>query len=225
MFDHVSAIEVSPIEEVIEDCRQGKMVILVDDEGRENEGDLVIPASHADAAAVNFMARYGRGLICMAMSDTRAQQFGLGPMATLNTDPHHTAFTVSVDARVGTTTGISASDRARTIEVLNSDCGSSADLVSPGHMFPLVAKSGGVLTRAGHTEAAVDLARLSDSGEAGIICEIMKDDGEMARLPDLLEFAAHHDLKVGTIEDLQRYRLEEESGVSVLCGHGKERVA
>ena len=225
MFEKVSTVGVSPIEEIIEDCRRGQMVILVDDEGRENEGDLVIPARHADASAINFMARYGRGLICMAMTGERAEQFGLGPMATLNTDPHHTAFTVSVDARNGITTGISASDRARTIRVLDSADGSAADLVSPGHMFPLVAKPGGVLSRPGHTEAAVDLARLSGSGEAGIICEIMKDDGEMARLPDLLEFAACHALKVGTIEDLQRYRLEEEEGVSVLCGYGKERVA
>nr|WP_254429768.1 3,4-dihydroxy-2-butanone-4-phosphate synthase [Ruegeria atlantica] len=198
--------QLSPIEEIITDCEQGRMVILVDDENRENEGDLVIPAARADAVAVNFMARFGRGLICMAIPPERAEQFSLGPMTALNTDPHHTAFTISVDAKKGTTTGISAGDRARTIALLASDNGSSADLVSPGHLFPLVAKPDGVLEREGHTEAAVDLARLSGQGDSGVICEIMNDDGEMTRLPDLLEFGARHGLKVGTIEDLKRYR-------------------
>ncbi|MTI02929.1 3,4-dihydroxy-2-butanone-4-phosphate synthase [Roseibium sp. RKSG952] len=206
MFDLHEVYRLSPIEDIIADCALGRMVILVDDESRENEGDLVIPATCADVVAVNFMARFGRGLICMAISPERAQQFSLGPMAALNTDPHHTAFTISVDAKEGTTTGISASDRARTIALLASNDGSAADLVSPGHMFPLVAKSGGVLEREGHTEAAVDLARLSGQGDAGVICEIMKDNGEMARLPDLLEFGARHGLKVGTIEGLRRYR-------------------
>ncbi len=206
MFDLHEVYRLSPIEELIEDCAHGRMVILVDDENRENEGDLVIPAVCADAAAVNFMARFGRGLICMAIPPERAAQFELGQMTALNTDPHHTAFTISVDARVGTTTGISASDRARTIALLASDTGSSADLVSPGHLFPLVAKPDGVLQREGHTEAAVDLARLSGQGDSGVICEIMKDDGEMARLPDLLAFGAEHGFKVGTIEDLKRYR-------------------
>ncbi len=206
MFDLHEVCQLSPIEEIITDCEQGRMVILVDDENRENEGDLVIPAACADAAAVNFMARFGRGLICMAIPPERAEQFRLGPMTALNTDPHHTAFTISVDANEGTTTGISASDRARTIALLVSDSGSSADLVSPGHLFPLVAKPHGVLEREGHTEAAVDLARLSGQGDSGVICEIMNDDGEMARLPDLLEFGARHGLKVGTIEDLKRYR-------------------
>ncbi|WP_234998902.1 3,4-dihydroxy-2-butanone-4-phosphate synthase [Ruegeria sp. AU67] len=206
MFDLHEVYQLSPIEEIISDCEQGRMVILVDDENRENEGDLVIPAACADAAAVNFMARFGRGLICMAIPPERAEQFSLYPMTALNTDPHHTAFTISVDAKEGTTTGISASDRARTIALLASDSGSSVDLVSPGHLFPLVARSHGVLEREGHTEAAVDLARLSGQGDAGVICEIMNDDGEMARLPDLLEFGARHGLKVGTIEDLKRFR-------------------
>lgn len=206
MFDLHEVYRLSPIEEIIADCEQGRMVILVDDESRENEGDLVIPAACADAAAVNFMARYGRGLICMAIPPHRAEQFSLGPMTAFNTDPHHTAFTISVDAKEGTTTGISASDRARTIALLASDGGCSTDLVSPGHLFPLVAQPDGVLQREGHTEAAVDLARLSGQGDSGVICEIMNDEGEMARLPDLLEFGARHGLKVGSIEDLKRYR-------------------
>ncbi|QIE46005.1 3,4-dihydroxy-2-butanone-4-phosphate synthase [Pseudohalocynthiibacter aestuariivivens] len=204
--------EISSAEAIIEEARIGRMVILVDDEDRENEGDLVIPAGFADAQAINFMARYGRGLICMALTEKRASQFKLRPMSGLNTDPLHTAFTISVDARHGVSTGISARDRACTVATLLSPEGSTADLVSPGHMFPLVARNGGVLTRNGHTEAAVDLARLAGQQSAGVICEIMRDDGEMARLPDLLAFAARHGLKIGTIADLVRYRREAEAG-------------
>lgn len=216
---------ISPIADVIADAAAGKMVILVDDADRENEGDLVIPASCADASAINFMARQGCGLICVAITEQRADQFGLPQMAALNTDPHHTAFTVSVDARVGTTTGISAPDRARTVETLLSPAAGAADLISPGHMFPLVAREGGVLRRRGHTEAAVDLARLSGQGDAGVICEIMREDGEMARMPDLIPYARRHGLKIGTIADLVAYRVERECGVAFLDRHIPERAA
>lgn len=215
MFDLLPSYRLSLIRDLIEDCRQGRMVILVDDENRENEGDLVIPAACADAAAINFMARFGRGLICVAMPSDRAAQFDLAPMVGRNTDPLHTAFTVSVDARAGISTGISASDRACTIATLMSPRAGPGDLVSPGHVFPLVARPGGVLERQGHTEAAVDLARLSGRGDAGVICEILRDDGEMARLPDLLEFGARHALKVGTIEDLRDHLLRCPQDVQV----------
>ncbi len=197
----------SPIEEIVEDARQGRMFILVDDESRENEGDLVIPAQHCDAQAINFMAKHGRGLICLALTRQRVEELGLPLMAHGNESRRSTAFTVSIEAREGVTTGISAADRARTIQVAIDPASTRADLVTPGHIFPLMARDGGVLVRAGHTEAAVDLARLAGLNPAGVICEIMNDDGTMARLPDLVAFAQRHALKVAKIADLIAYRL------------------
>ncbi len=197
----------SPIEDILEDTRQGRMVILVDDEDRENEGDLVIPAVHCDDAAVNFMAMHGRGLICLALPRERVAHLGLGLMnPNNNASRHQTAFTVSIEAREGVSTGISAADRAHTIATAIAPDARAEDLVSPGHVFPLVARDGGVLVRAGHTEAAVDIARLAGLPPSGVICEIMKDDGTMARLPDLIPFAREHGLKIGTIADLIAYR-------------------
>jgi 3,4-dihydroxy 2-butanone 4-phosphate synthase/GTP cyclohydrolase II len=197
---------ISSIEEVIEDARNGKMFILVDAEDRENEGDLVIPAQMATPQAVNFMARYGRGLICLALTAERAEQLSLNPMSQHNGTPLGTAFTVSIEAKEGISTGISAHDRAHTISVAIDATKGANDLVSPGHVFPLVARNGGVLVRTGHTEASVDIARLAGLYPAGVICEIMNDDGTMARLPDLVTFAQLHGLKVGTIADLIAYR-------------------
>jgi 3,4-dihydroxy 2-butanone 4-phosphate synthase/GTP cyclohydrolase II len=202
----ITDIALSPIEEIIEDARAGRMFILVDAEDRENEGDLVIPADFADAAAINFMARFGRGLICLSMTHERVRTLDLPLMSANNGTRHSTAFTVSIEAREGVTTGISAHDRARTIAVAIDPTKSRHDIVTPGHVFPLMARDGGVLVRAGHTEAAVDIARLAGLSPAGVICEIMKDDGTMARLPDLMVFAAEHGLKVGTIADLIAYR-------------------
>ncbi len=197
---------ISPIEEIIEEARQGRMFILVDHEDRENEGDLVIPAEFADANAINFMATHGRGLICLPMTNDRIDALGLPMMAVNNSSRHETAFTVSIEAREGVSTGISAGDRALTIATaINEDLG-EADIATPGHVFPLRARSGGVLVRAGHTEAAVDVSRLAGLHPSGVICEIMKEDGTMARLPDLVEFGAQHDLKIGTISDLIAYR-------------------
>jgi len=202
----VSESGLASAEEIIDEARNGRMFILVDDEDRENEGDLVIPAQMATPDAINFMAKYGRGLICLALTKTRVDQLGLSLMARHNGTRHETAFTVSIEARDGVTTGISAADRARTIAVA-IDASKTADhIVSPGHVFPLVARDGGVLVRAGHTEAAVDVARLAGLIPAGVICEIMRDDGTMARLDDLLEFARDHQLKIGTIRDLIAYR-------------------
>ncbi len=201
---------IAPTEAIIEAAKAGKMFILVDDEQRENEGDLVIPAEMADAAAVNFMAKYGRGLICLSMTRDRVEHLGLPFMARSNGTRHQTAFTVSIEAREGVTTGISAADRARTIEVAIDPAMNAADIVSPGHVFPLMARDGGVLVRAGHTEAAVDVARLAGLNPAGVICEIMNDDGTMARTPELIEFAARHDLLIGTIADLIAYRLRHD---------------
>ena len=193
-------------EELIDEARNGRMFILVDDEDRENEGDLVIPAQMATPDAINFMARHGRGLICLAMTKTRVDQLGLELMSRNNGTRHETAFTVSIEARDGVTTGISAADRARTVAVA-IDAGKTRDeIVTPGHVFPLVARTGGVLVRAGHTEAAVDIARLAGLNPSGVICEIMKDDGTMARLDDLVSFAQFHNLKMGTIRDLIAYR-------------------
>ncbi|MEQ8964617.1 MAG: 3,4-dihydroxy-2-butanone-4-phosphate synthase [Azospirillaceae bacterium] len=200
----------SPIEEIVEEARKGRMFILVDDEDRENEGDLVIPAAMADAEAVNFMAKHGRGLICLALARERIEQLGLELMPQTNQSRHSTAFTLSIEAREGVTTGISAADRARTIEVAIDPAKGRGDLTTPGHVFPLVANEGGVLVRAGHTEAAVDLARLAGVNPSGVICEIMNDDGSMARLPDLIQFAQFHGLKVGTIADLIAYRRRRE---------------
>ncbi|WP_066726790.1 3,4-dihydroxy-2-butanone-4-phosphate synthase [Sphingomonas pituitosa] len=193
-------------EELIDEARNGRMFILVDDEDRENEGDLVIPAQMATPDAINFMAKYGRGLICLAMTKARVDQLGLELMSRANGTRHETAFTVSIEAKEGVTTGISAADRARTISVAIDSTKDRADIVTPGHVFPLVARDGGVLVRAGHTEAAVDVARLAGLNPAGVICEIMKDDGTMARLDDLVGFAQLHNLKIGTIRDLIAYR-------------------
>jgi 3,4-dihydroxy 2-butanone 4-phosphate synthase/GTP cyclohydrolase II len=196
----------SPTEEIIEEARNGRMFILVDDEERENEGDLVIPGQMATPEAINFMAKYGRGLICLAMTRQRVEQLGLSLMAPSNASRHQTAFTVSIEAREGVTTGISASDRARTIAMAIDPAKGRGDIVSPGHVFPLVARDGGVLVRAGHTEAAVDVARLAGLNPSGVICEIMNDDGSMARTPELVTFARAHGLKIGTIADLIAYR-------------------
>jgi 3,4-dihydroxy 2-butanone 4-phosphate synthase/GTP cyclohydrolase II len=206
----------SPIEDVIEDARHGRMFILVDDESRENEGDLVIPAEKANPEAINFMAKHGRGLICLSMTRERVQQLGLHLMAPVNQTRHQTAFTVSIEAREGVTTGISAADRARTIAVAIDPNKSRGDIISPGHVFPLVAQDGGVLVRAGHTEAAVDVARLAGLNPAGVICEIMNDDGTMARMPDLITFAETHGLKIASIADLIAYRRRTERLVELV---------
>jgi 3,4-dihydroxy 2-butanone 4-phosphate synthase/GTP cyclohydrolase II len=201
---------ISPPEELLEEARRGRMFVLVDDEDRENEGDLVIPAQFATPDAINFMARHARGLICLAMTRARVEQLGLPLMAQSNGTRHQTAFTVSIEARDGVTTGISAADRARTVAVaINPELGRE-HIVTPGHVFPLVAREGGTLVRAGHTEAAVDFARLAGLNPAGVICEIMNDDGTMARLPDLVTFAQLHGLKLGTIADLIAHRRRTE---------------
>jgi 3,4-dihydroxy 2-butanone 4-phosphate synthase/GTP cyclohydrolase II len=201
---------ISPTEELLEEARRGRMFILVDDEDRENEGDLVIPAQFATPDAINFMARYARGLICLSMTRARVDQLGLPLMAQSNGTRHQTAFTVSIEARDGVTTGISAADRARTVAVaINPEVGRE-HIVTPGHVFPLVAREGGTLVRAGHTEAAVDFARLAGLNPSGVICEIMNDDGTMARMPDLVAFAQHHGLKLGTIADLIAHRRRTE---------------
>ena len=195
-----------PIEEIINEARNGRMFILVDDEDRENEGDLIIPAQMATPDAINFMATHGRGLICLALNKTRVDQLGLDLMSRHNGTRHETAFTVSIEARDGVTTGISAADRARTVAVAIDASKGKDEIVTPGHVFPLVARDGGVLVRAGHTEAAVDVSRLAGLNPSGVICEIMNEDGTMARLDDLIGFARHHKLKIGTIRDLIAYR-------------------
>jgi 3,4-dihydroxy 2-butanone 4-phosphate synthase/GTP cyclohydrolase II len=200
------AAVISPIEEIIEEARQGRMYILVDHEDRENEGDFVIPAQFADAAAVNFMATYGRGLICLPMTTQRIDLLDLPMMAVNNSSRHETAFTVSIEAREGVSTGISADDRARTVAKAIDSETTAADIATPGHVFPLRARDGGVLVRAGHTEAAVDISRLAGLDPSGVICEIMNADGTMARLPELVEVAKEHGLKIGTISDLIAYR-------------------
>lgn len=193
-------------EEIIDEARNGRMFILVDDEDRENEGDLVIPAQMATPDAINFMAKHGRGLICLALTKARVDQLGLDLMSRNNGTRHETAFTVSIEAREGVTTGISAADRARTIAVAIDASKGRDQIVTPGHVFPLVARDGGVLVRTGHTEAAVDVSRLAGLNPSGVICEIMKDDGTMARMDDLVAFAQLHNLKIGTIRDLIAYR-------------------
>ncbi len=207
----------SSIEDVVEDARQGRMFILVDDEGRENEGDLVIPAVKANAEVVNFMARFGRGLICLSITKARADYLGLQPMTQKNQSPHQTAFTVSIEAAEGVTTGISAADRAHTINMAITGKNGPDDIVSPGHVFPLIAQDGGVMVRAGHTEAAVDVARLAGLDPSGVICEIMNDDGTMARMPDLVKFAQVHGLKIATIADLIAYRRRTEKLVDLVA--------
>ncbi|MET0179634.1 MAG: 3,4-dihydroxy-2-butanone-4-phosphate synthase [Novosphingobium sp.] len=205
------------IEEIIDEARNGRMFILVDDEDRENEGDLILPAQMATPDAINFMATHGRGLICLALTRERTEALGLELMSRNNRTRHETAFTVSIEARDGVTTGISAADRARTVNVAIDPTRSRDELVTPGHVFPLIARDGGVLIRAGHTEAAVDIARLAGLNPSGVICEVMKDDGTMARLGDLVGFARRHDLKIGTIRDLIAYRRRHD--------HLVERVA
>ncbi len=202
---------ISPIPELIADLAAGRMVILVDEEDRENEGDLVLAADHVTPEAINFMAKYGRGLICLTLTRERCQQLQLPPMVSRNGTKHGTAFTVSIEAREGVTTGISAADRARTVAAAVARNAKPADLVQPGHIFPLQAQDGGVLMRAGHTEAGCDLAGMAGLSRASVICEIMNDDGTMARLPDLEVFAREHNLKIGTIADLIEYRSRNES--------------
>jgi 3,4-dihydroxy 2-butanone 4-phosphate synthase / GTP cyclohydrolase II len=197
---------ISPIEEIIEEARQGRIYILVDHEDRENEGDFVVPAQFATPEAINFMATHGRGLICMPITAERVDELGLPMMAMHNSSRHETAFTVSIEAREGVTTGISAGDRALTVAAAIDPTHTEADIATPGHVFPLRARNGGVLVRAGHTEAAVDVSRLAGLHPSGVICEIMKEDGTMARLPELVAMAREHDMKIGTISDLIAYR-------------------
>ncbi len=205
------------IEEIIDEAKNGRMFILVDDEDRENEGDLIIPAQMATPASINFMAKYGRGLICLALAADRVKALGLPLMSRHNGTRHETAFTVSIEAKDGVTTGISAADRARTVSVAIDAGKDASHIVTPGHVFPLVARDGGVLVRAGHTEAAVDVARLAGLNPSGVICEIMNDDGTMARLDDLLGFAAEHGLKIGTIRDLIAYRMKHDNLVQCVA--------
>jgi 3,4-dihydroxy 2-butanone 4-phosphate synthase / GTP cyclohydrolase II len=205
------AVPISPVETIVEEIRAGRMVILVDEEDRENEGDLVLAAEHVTPEAINFMARFGRGLICLTLTRDRCERLRLPPMVTRNGTRHATAFTVSIEAAEGVTTGISAADRARTVQAAVARNARAEDLVQPGHIFPLQAADGGVLMRAGHTEAGCDLAGMAGLTPAAVICEIMKDDGTMARLPDLQVFAAEHGLKIGTIADLIHYRSSTES--------------
>ena len=206
---------ISPTEDILEDARNGRMFVLVDHEDRENEGDLVIPAQMATPDAINFMAKHGRGLICLTLPSARIDALGLPLMATNNSSRHETAFTISIEAREGVTTGISAGDRARTVAVAIDAAKGAADIATPGHVFPLRARDGGVLVRAGHTEAATDISRLAGLNPSGVICEIMKEDGEMARLPDLVAFAQLHGLKIGTISDLIAYRRRHDNLVKV----------
>ena len=197
-------------EEILEDARNGRMYILVDAEDRENEGDLIIPAQFATPDAINFMAKYGRGLICLAVEQQKAESLGLTNMSADNRSRFETAFTQSIEAREGVTTGISAGDRSHTIQTAIDPDSREDDIVSPGHMFPIIAKDGGVLVRTGHTEASVDISRLAGLNPSAVICEIMNDDGTMARLPDLVKFAQFHGLKIGTIEDLVAYRMKRD---------------
>ena len=226
--DYTDAI--SSTEEIIEDARNGKMFILVDHEDRENEGDLVIPAQMCTPNAINFMAKHGRGLICLTLTGARLDALGLPLMATSNSSRHETAFTVSIEAREGVSTGISAHDRALTVAVAIDPSKGAADIATPGHIFPLRAREGGVLVRAGHTEAAVDVARLAGLNPSGVICEIMNEDGTMSRLPDLVAFAQKHGLKIGTISDLIAYRRRHDNLIretlrrTVTSAHGGDWV-
>ncbi|WP_127902404.1 3,4-dihydroxy-2-butanone-4-phosphate synthase [Solirhodobacter olei] len=206
---------ISSIEEIIDDARNGRMFILVDHEDRENEGDLIIPAQMCTPAAINFMATHGRGLICLALTGDRIEGLGLQLMSPKNSSRHETAFTVSIEAREGVTTGISAHDRARSVAVAIDPTKGPQDIATPGHVFPLRARDGGVLVRAGHTEAAVDIPRLAGLNPSGVICEVMNEDGTMARLPDLISFAQLHGLKIGTISDLIKYRRRHDNLVKV----------
>ena len=216
----------SPIKDIVADIRDGRMVVLVDEEDRENEGDLVLAAEYVTPEAINFMAKFGRGLICLTLTEARCRQLSLPLMVRDNRSPHGTAFTLSIEAAEGVTTGISAHDRARTVQAAVAKRAQPSDIVQPGHIFPLMAQNGGVLVRAGHTEAGCDLAQLAGCEPAAVICEILKDDGTMARLPDLVEFAKTHNLKIGAIADLIHYRNENETLVEriaekdVACAHG-----
>jgi 3,4-dihydroxy 2-butanone 4-phosphate synthase/GTP cyclohydrolase II len=223
-------MNISPTPEIIAELRAGRMVVLVDEEDRENEGDLVCAAEHVTPEIINFMVKHARGLVCLTLTEARCRQLGLTPMARDNKSAFNTAFTVSIEAASGVTTGISAHDRARTVQVAVARDARSEDIVQPGHVFPIAARPGGVLVRAGHTEAGCDLAQLAGCEPAAVICEILKDDGSMARLPDLLEFSAQHNLKIGTIRDLIHYRSETETLVScvadkeVVCAQGRFRL-
>ena len=212
-FPGKSDAGISSIESILQDFRAGKMVVLVDDEARENEGDLVIAAEHVTPDHINFMATHGRGLICLSLSKKRCSQLNLSPMVTENTSPYSTAFTVSIEAARNVSTGISAADRATTVKAAVHPDAKPSDLVTPGHIFPIIAEPGGVLTRAGHTEAGSDLAKLCHMEPASVICEILNPDGSMARLSQLVEFSKSHGIKIGTIADLIRYRLETESTI------------
>ena len=214
-FDDV--YQLATPEEIIEDARNGRMYILVDAEDRENEGDLIIPAQFATPDAINFMARFGRGLICLAIEEQKAVILGLEPQNKNNGSRFETAFTQSIEAREGVTTGISAADRALTIQVAIDPDSRPDDIVTPGHMFPLIAKDGGVLVRTGHTEASVDISRMAGLNPSAVICEIMNDDGTMARLPDLIKFAQFHGMKIGTIEDLVAYRMQKDHFVKYVA--------
>jgi len=223
-------MSLAPIQEIVAELKAGRMVILVDEEDRENEGDLVLAAEHVTPEAINFMAKFGRGLICLTLTEARCRQLDLPLMVRDNKTPHGTAFTMSIEAAEGVTTGISAHDRSRTVQAAVARNARPADIVQPGHIFPLMAQKGGVLVRAGHTEAGCDLAQMAGLEPAAVICEILKDDGTMARLPDLLEFAKEHGLKIGTIRDLIHYRSENEKLVEcvadreVACAHGGFRL-
>ncbi len=223
-------MSISPIEDIVADMRAGRMVILVDEEDRENEGDLVLAADHVTPEAINFMAKFGRGLICLTLTEARCRQLDLPLMVRDNKTPHGTAFTLSIEAAEGVTTGISAADRSRTVQAAVAKNAKPADIIQPGHIFPLMAQPGGVLVRAGHTEAGCDLSAMAGLEPAAVICEILKDDGTMARLPDLIEYAKEHGLKIGTIRDLIRYRSENEKLVEcvadkeISCSHGSFRL-
>ncbi|HET9699401.1 MAG TPA: bifunctional 3,4-dihydroxy-2-butanone-4-phosphate synthase/GTP cyclohydrolase II [Burkholderiales bacterium] len=223
-------MSVSPIQDIISDIRAGRMVVLVDEEDRENEGDLVLAADFVTPEAINFMAKHGRGLICLTLTEERCRQLNLPLMVSANRAPLGTAFTVSIEAAEGVTTGISAADRARTVQAAVKPDAGPRDIVQPGHIFPLMAQNGGVLVRAGHTEAGCDLAQMAGLTPAAVICEILKDDGSMARLPDLLEFARQHGLKIGTIADLIHYRSRTEKLVvraaerELYTAHGRFRL-
>ena len=230
MSSSLHPVAISPVEDIVAEIKAGRMVILVDEEDRENEGDLVLAADHVSPEAINFMARFGRGLICLTLTRERCEFLKLPPMAARNGTVYSTAFTVSIEAAEGVTTGISAADRARTVQVAVDARSQPSDLVQPGHIFPLQAVDGGVLMRAGHTEAGCDLAAMAGCSPSSVICEIMKDDGTMARLPDLQLFAAEHGLKIGTIADLIEHRSRNESLVErvgsrdIVTAHGEFTV-
>jgi 3,4-dihydroxy 2-butanone 4-phosphate synthase/GTP cyclohydrolase II len=226
----MNAMNISPTQDIIAELRAGRVVILVDEEDRENEGDLVCAAQHVTPEIINFMVTHARGLVCLTLTEARCRQLGLVPMTRDNKSQFSTAFTISIEAASGVTTGISAHDRARTVQVAVAPNARAEDIVQPGHIFPITAQPGGVLVRAGHTEAGCDLAQMAGCEPAAVICEILKDDGSMARLPDLLEFAAQHQLKIGTIRDLIHYRSETEKLVKcvadkpVKCAQGHFRL-